>query len=97
MASARASLSSETDVTGGIVVKNDGVSLTIKEKGTDVLRCLFFIPEPFYVSGVDGGFGRTLVVVNDQEVSNLDRAKEVKAVKVDMRAEIVYKMRTGRE
>jgi hypothetical protein len=88
MAGAKAFLSPETDVTGGIVVKNDGSSLIIKEKGTDVSRRLFFIPQGFLLDDGRIQLAETSVVVDGKDLKNTKDNR--KAIKAGMRAEIVY-------
>jgi hypothetical protein len=96
MAGAKASLSPETDVTGGILVKNDGLSLTIKEKGTDLSRRLFFIPEGFILHD-PFGFASTSVEVDGKNLKDTDNVKALKrALKAGMRVEIVYYTQSAR-
>jgi hypothetical protein len=91
MAGARAWLSPETDVTGGIVLKNDGSSLTIKEKGTDVSRRLFFIPHGFLLDDAGIRLASTSVEVDGKNLKDTDNIRALKAaLKAGMRAEIVY-------
>jgi hypothetical protein len=91
MAGAKASLSPETDVTGGILVKNDGSSLTIKEKGTDLSRRLFFVPEGFILKDAGIRFASTSVEVDGKNLEDADNVKALKrALKAGMRVEIVY-------